>query len=272
VANRTRSLLSPAAALPPNYGIDAPGVIRNLLVIGGLCVVIWSTAFLGLWSGVLAVPKIAGIELRFPLRDAAFWTSLGLIGMALWMMWDSKVGKIRGRERLLDQIGWTGKERVLDVGCGRGLMLVGVAKRLTTGEATGIDIWQAEDLSGNRPESTLENARREGVAERVAVQTADMREIPFPDGTFDVVVSCAAIHNIYSSDGRAAAIEEISRVLRSGGQAVIDDIRHGREYARVFERNGCSVRQTGSAAAALFLGLVTFGSLRPATLFVRKPV
>jgi cyclopropane fatty-acyl-phospholipid synthase-like methyltransferase len=54
---------------------------------------------------------------------------------------------------LLDRIEWTGQEEVLDVGCGRGLMLIGAAKRLTTGKATGIDIWQAEDLSGNRPEA-----------------------------------------------------------------------------------------------------------------------
>jgi cyclopropane fatty-acyl-phospholipid synthase-like methyltransferase len=46
---------------------------------------------------------------------------------------------------------WKGDEAVRDVGCGHGLMLVGAARRLTTGKATGIDIWQAEDLTGNRP-------------------------------------------------------------------------------------------------------------------------
>ncbi|MCI4355286.1 MAG: class I SAM-dependent methyltransferase [Thermoplasmata archaeon] len=35
----------------------------------------------------------------------------------------------------------------------------------------------------------MENARREGVADRVEVRTADMRKIPFPDGAFDVVLS-----------------------------------------------------------------------------------
>lgn len=268
--NDTPSVAAPRAARP-DYGIDAPHVIRNLLIVGAIGIAVWVTASLGWWSGVITVPKVAGIEIKFPLIRPAFWTAIGTIGMAIWMTWDSKVGKIRDREKLLDRIAWTGREKALDVGCGRGLMLVGAARRLTTGDATGIDIWQAEDLSGNRPESTLENARREGVADRVSVQTADMREIPFADGTFDVVVSCAAIHNIYTAAGRAAAISEISRVLKSGGHAIIDDIRHGREYARVFQRHGCSVRQVGSAAAALFLGLMTFGSLRPATLVVRKP-
>ena len=44
----------------------------------------------------------------------------------------------------------------------------------------------------------MENARLEGVAERVEVHTADMRKIPFPDGSFDTVLSMNAIHNIYS--------------------------------------------------------------------------
>jgi ribosomal protein L11 methylase PrmA len=80
-----------------------------------------------------------------------------------WMAWSSRVGKLREREQLLDRIAWRGDEAVLDVGCGRGLLLVGAAKRLRAGHATGIDLWQAEDLAGNRPEATLENARLEGV-------------------------------------------------------------------------------------------------------------
>jgi ubiquinone/menaquinone biosynthesis C-methylase UbiE len=206
----------------------------------------------------------------FPLGWMAVWPAAGCAIMAAWMLWDSKVGKIREREKLLDNIAWTGGERVLDVGCGRGLMLIGAAKRLTTGKATGIDIWQAEDLSGNRPESTLENAKREGVADRVEVQTADMRKLPFPDASFDAVVSCAAIHNLYAAADRAQAIGEIARVLAPGGQAVIDDIRHHREYASVFREHGCEVRRTGSLAASALLAILTMGSLRPATLVAKK--
>jgi ubiquinone/menaquinone biosynthesis C-methylase UbiE len=191
--------------------------------------------------------------------------------MGIWMVWDSKIGKVRSRERLLQWITWTGQEQVLDVGCGRGLLLIGAAKRLTTGKAIGIDIWQAEDLSGNRPESTLENARREGVVERIEVQKADMRQMPFADNSFDVVVSRAVIHNLYKAADRAQAIGEIARVLKPGGQALIEDIRHIQEYARVFSQNSCSdVRRVGSLVASVLLMLITFGSLRPATLIVRK--
>ena len=56
-------------------------------------------------------------------------------------------------------------------------------------KAPGVDIWQAEDLSGNRPWATLENARLEVVAECVLVKDGDTRQLPFADGAFDVIVT-----------------------------------------------------------------------------------
>jgi arsenite methyltransferase len=254
----------------PDYGIDAPGVVRNLLLVGAIGWLVWGTATLGLWSGQLVIPA-PGIRLIFHPTGVGLGCGIGFTLMGVWMVWDSKIGKLRSRERLLRRITWTGKERVLDVGCGRGLMLVGAAKRLTTGMATGIDIWQTEDLSGNRPEATLENARREGVSDRIEVRTGDMRQIPFADNTFDVVVSRAAIHNLYETGDRAQAISEIARVLKPGGQALIEDIRHHQEYAAVFIKHGCAdVRRVGSRVVYILLMLITFGSLRPATLIVRK--
>jgi len=248
-----------------DYGVDAPGVIRNLFLVAILGFVIWLTAGLGWWSG-----DLAGFGVRLPLSHIAPWPAASCFLMGIWMLWDSKIGKTATREKLLDSISWTGAERVLDVGCGRGLMLIGAAKRLTTGTASGIDLWQEEDLSGNRPGATMDNAEAEGVRDRVDVQTADMRKIPFPDATFDVVVSCSAIHNIYNAEGRGEAIGEIVRVLKPGGAAIIDDIRHGSEYAKSFESRGCTARLTGSGVLTLFLAVLTMGSLRPATLVVRK--
>lgn len=86
---------------------------------------------------------------------------------------------------------------MLDVGCGRGLVLNAAAQRLTTGKAVGIDLWNERDQSGNHPDATRKNAAIEGVAEKVEIITGDARHIPFANNTFDVVVSSLAIHNIY---------------------------------------------------------------------------
>lgn len=245
-------------------------MIRNLAVIGGVLLAVAAGVALGF------VPRVVGLVpgVDTGVSIATLPTSLGaglaLCGTAAWMYFGAK-GKVKERDRLLDRIAWKGDERVLDVGCGRGLILVGAAKRLTTGKAVGVDIWQAEDLSGNRPEVPLKNAALEGVGDRVAVQTADMRKLPFPDASFDVVVSRAAIHNVYSADGREAAIREIARVMRPGAQAAIDDIRHHREYTRTFKASGCAdVRLVGSPIVAAMAAVLTFGSLRPNTMLVRK--
>lgn len=171
----------------------------------------------------------------------------------------------------MNRIVWAGNEQVLDVGCGRGLMLIGAAKRLSTGKATGIDIWQAEDLSGNHAGAALENVRREGVAQRVDLRTTGMRRMPFPDETFDVVVSRAAIHNLYQIAERAQAVGEIVRVLKPGGTVSIDDIRHHPEHVAILSQKGCAEFQRLDAPiVSWFLAVLTMGSLRPAALLARK--
>jgi len=118
----------------------------------------------------------------------------------------------------------------------------------------------------------LHQARKEGVADRVEVKTADMRKMPFPAGSFDVVLSSQAIHNIYDPAGRAQAVGEIARVLAPGGRAVIRDIRYTRDYASVLAANGVpEIRSLDSPLMTAFLAIVTFGSLRPGTRLARKP-
>ncbi len=141
-------------------------------------------------------------------------------------------GKLRVWERELDQIGLKGDEQLLDLGCGRGAVLIQAARRLPAGRAVGADLWSGKDQSGNRPEATLANAATAGVADRVEVHTADMTALPFADDSFDVVTSALAIHNIPSAEGRYRAVDEAMRVLRPGGQLLVADFSWmARKYA-----------------------------------------
>jgi arsenite methyltransferase len=218
------------AAGQADYGLDAPDVMRNLIIGGGA----------GMLAGVAVSRLVAPSQpaLASWLLNWGLWggglTLLSGVGMA----WSSKVGKLREREQLLDLIAWRGDETVLDVGCGRGLLLSGAARRLTTGKAVGLDLWQAEDQSGNSPEATLANARAEGVADRVEVKTGDMRHMPFEDNTFDVAVSSLALHNIYDEAERVLALREIDRVLKPGGRVALLDFMHTEEYAQVLRELG----------------------------------
>ncbi len=252
-----------------DYGIDAPNVIRNLILIGLVAALLWASPLVGIWTGVLHF-SIGSADVVFDLGGTGLWVALACCFMACWMIYDSKVGKLALREELLGRVSWVGSEQVLDVGCGRGLLLIGAAKRLKTGRAIGIDLWQSEDLSHNNAAATIENARLEGVADRVQVQTGDMRHMPFVTGQFDVIVSRAAIHNLYQADQREAALHEIVRVVKPAGVILIDDIRHIGEYQRVFTELGCTVTRSGSQVMSLLLTIITWGSLKPGALLVRK--
>jgi arsenite methyltransferase len=223
-----------------DYGIDAPGVVRNLFVIGGLLLV---AALFG--PSRVGPFMVGGTSVTLELRGMFTGGAVScLIGGALMILY-AEVGKFRHRDRMLAMIPWTGAENVLDVGTGRGLLAIGAAKRLTTGRVVGIDIWNASDLTGNTADGFLQNAEVEGVAERVEVRNADARHMPFPDGSFDVVLSNVCLHNIADAKGRAEACREIGRVLRPGGVALVSDFRETALYAAAFREADFTVERSG---------------------------
>jgi arsenite methyltransferase len=247
----------------PDYGIDAPGLLRTFFAGASAALLFCSLA-------VWLLPSHPAWRLGLGLALGA--AALYLLGMGFLMLFWSKVIKIRKRDAILDQVEWRGGERVLDVGCGRGLMLVGAAKRLTGGKAVGVDIWQAADQSGNTPEAARENARREGVAERVEVMTGDARSLPFPDQSFDIVVSHWVIHNLPSEAERDRALEEMHRVLRPGGQLILADIENRDQYAAKLCALGfLNVHLLVSPLRDRFLRALSFGSFGPAAHCAQKP-
>jgi arsenite methyltransferase len=235
----------------PDYGIDAPHVIRNLLLCGFGVIVL-----------CLVVPAFRVGPVQVLLYPGLLWTGASLIAPGVLMMVYSKVGKFRHRDCMLGSVAWCGKEQVLDVGAGRGLLLAGPAKKLTTGRAVGIDIWNQEDLSGNNVDNLLRNLELEGVRGKTEVRNEDAQKMSFPDESFDVVLSNACLHNIYNAPGRAQACGEIARVLKTG-VAVISDFRHMGEYRAAFSKLGMEVRNV-PLSLATFPPLRIFTACKPA--------
>ena len=214
----------------PDYGQDAPVVVKRMFTRGA-------------WAIGVAVLMYAVNHGEYPQVSANILTVLGIIGAIFWgqgafMIWSSRVAKLALRDRLLDSLEFKGDEKVLDVGCGRGLMLIGAAKRLKSGKATGIDIWSTQDLSGNSADATRQNSKIEGVSERVRIENGDARKLVYPDNQYDVVVSTLAIHNIPEKADRDTAIREMWRVLKPGGKLLIFDILHTGAYEKVLREQG----------------------------------
>jgi arsenite methyltransferase len=197
-----------------SYGIDAPWVLVGL----GAGTLVWITfAALATASGAATA--------WVPIVGALFM--IATFGLYLHT---TRRGKFLAWAQILDDLALAGDERVVDLGCGRGAVLIAVARRLSTGHATGVDLWRSVDQSGNAVGVTKRNAMLEGVTDRIDLDTADLVALPYADGSFDVVVSSLAIHNIKAAEGRLAAIDEAVRVLRPGGRLAIADISAVRGY------------------------------------------
>lgn len=147
-------------------------------------------------------------------------------------------GKFVVWAEILDALRLRGDERVLDAGCGRGAVLTMVGRQVPRGSAVGLDIWSKRDQSNNCIESAQRNLVVEGVREHCELVTGDMRAMPFSDGSFDLVVSSLAIHNIFGRAGRTQAVAEIARVLKPGGRVAIADLACTSTYAQELEQYG----------------------------------
>lgn len=202
-----------------DYGFDSPYVPIGLAAAAG-CALGLAVALFAIAHPWLAAPMIVAAIVLL-LSTASF-------------LWTTRRGKFLVWAELLDGLGLTGGETLLDVGCGRGAVLLLAASRLPRGKAVGLDHWSKSDQSGNSEDATLRNAESEGVADRVELRTGDMGRLPFADQSFDVVTSSLAIHNIPGSNGRDQAIAEIVRVLKPTGTALVADFRYTRDYQRRF--------------------------------------
>ncbi|QIS05232.1 methyltransferase domain-containing protein [Nocardia brasiliensis] len=216
-------MTAPTSQRRGSYGFDAPPV---MVLLGGLA--------LGFLAGAVADALVG---------DLAAAGVLVLIGLAMAAQFGlflhaTRRGKFRAWDGLLDELRLRGDERLLDLGCGRGAVLLAAAKRLPEGKAVGIDLWRSVDQSGNSSATTEQNAVAEQVADRVELHTGDITSLPFRTGEFDVVVSSLVIHNIKSAAGRAAAVREALRVLRPGGHLVLVDIGRTGEYETTLVANG----------------------------------
>jgi len=203
----------------------------------------WRRSFLKICQGGFALVMFVGLYQQqiyayLVAQVLLIGFSVAFLVPALLMIWSSLVGKRLLRDRLLNLMSWQGNEKVLDVGCGRGLMLIGAARKLTSGKAVGVDVWQKGDLSSNSRSAVVANIEKAGLAHKAEVVDGDARSLPFTDSFFDVVLSNFVLHNIPTEVEREQALREVVRVLKPGGTVLINDFQYTDQYAAVLKKLG----------------------------------
>ena len=122
-----------------------------------------------------------------------------------------------------DRYGLTPASSLLDVGCAKGFMLHDFAQLIPGITVKGIDV------SAYAIENAIEDMRPH-------VQVADAKALPFPDKSFDVVISINTIHNL-PRDECALALREIERIASKGAFVTVDAYRTDEERERMLAWN-----------------------------------
>lgn len=240
----------------PDYGVDAPGVMLAFFLIGSACLL-----FAAIAPQTVRVGSVS-IDVR-----SFFWPAGFFIGEGLLFLLYVKFGKFRHRDFMLGMHVWRGDELVLDVGCGRGLLLAGAAKQIAQlnggGHATGIDIWSNTDMASNSSGATEYNLELEGISRFCTLVSKPAQEMPFADASFDLVLSNLCLHNIYERPTRRQAIDQIARVLKPGGTAILSDYKLTREYAKQLRELGFAVNKRRGSFITTFPPLTVILARKP---------
>lgn len=220
-----------AATTGPDYGQDAPVVTRHMFSRA-----VWTLLF-AIVLFYINAEEYPGPAARMAGVIAVIALGFGAAGFVL--RWYSATGKLEARDQILDSLNLAQAERVLDVGTGRALYAIGAAKRLPKGgRVTGIDSWDPPRRPGNTLDAARENAKREGVSDKIRLEPWDPHKLPYPDGHFDAVVSSFALHHVTDGPDRTQAMRELLRVLKPGGKIAIHGCLGTGEYARTLAELG----------------------------------
>ena len=135
----------------------------------------------------------------------------------------SLMGGARAREELVKQANIQPNQRVLDLGCGTGTLVVLLKRKYPAAEIVGID---PDPKALQRAQKKV---RRAGVAVQLDEGFAD--ELPYDEGTFDRVVSSFMLHHLEEPE-REKTLREVLRVLKPGGSFHLLDFAGGEDRAR----------------------------------------
>jgi ubiquinone/menaquinone biosynthesis C-methylase UbiE len=125
------------------------------------------------------------------------------------------LGVRRVHRRLVDQAGIRPGERVVEIGCGTGNLLLTAKQTQPAATVVGVD----PDLTA--PARASRKARRRGLAVQLDRGYAD--DLPYADDSVDVVLSSFMLHHV-PGDQREPAMREVRRVLHPGGALHLVDI------------------------------------------------
>ena len=177
------------------------------------------------WGHLILTTIFAAAAASALVLGAPWWLWAPLVAFTLWALAGFVVMRFVIRMNEISNLPTVsflpaGEGTVLDIGCGTGRISIAMARARPAVKVTGLDNFSADYIHDHGDSNTERNFRLAGISERAAVQSGDMREMPFEDGSFDAAASCAAIDHLEPAD-IPKTLSEVNRVLRPSGQFLL---------------------------------------------------
>jgi len=150
---------------------------------------------------------------------------------AFWLLGRNKRRiQMQFYEALIERLEWDGNGKAIDIGTGNGPVPILLANKYPHAKVTGIDQWvKVWDYSKGICE---QNARLEGLSDRVVFSKGSAVNIPYADAEFDAVTSNFVFHTI-KADDRKNLIKEALRILKPGGAFAFQDLFSREFYGNI---------------------------------------
>jgi ubiquinone/menaquinone biosynthesis C-methylase UbiE len=165
------------------------------------------------------------------------WFSRGLRGIAMRYVFSRRGLWVINTpyRRILGAATITPQDRVLDLGCGIGNILIALAERSDfVHPAVGVDV------SSDLIRIGEQEVARAGLNDRIGLRVAPATRLPFEDGAFDVVLTSHVVKHL-DDEALLASFREVARVLRPGGRFLLWEFEKSPRSALLF----WSARLTG---------------------------
>ena len=200
------------------------------------------------WTIGFALVVYYNSRVEYPGPAARLTVVLILIGLGFaaagyLFAWIGGPGRQRVQEQILGAMDLQGSERLLDASEGPSLGIA-AAKRLKSGKVVALG-----DSSTN--EASRQQAKLDGVGEKIRFEPGDLKKLSYPDANFDVVLSSGALSALGDI---GPAIGELVRVLKPGGRLAIHATGDAVHYQNLLSAAGLSSVTTLPAVLPFGLG------------------